>query len=279
MTTGNPLVSVCIPLFNGMPYLGEAIQSVLQQTFTDWELIITDDGSSDTSATCANGFKDPRIRYSANPRNLGPEGNWNQSLREARGRYAKLLCQDDRLHPDCLARQVEVLEQDRDCRISLVSCARSIIRPDGKRIMTSRWKRQRQVISPGSALRQIIRSGTNPVGEPAAALFRTESWRRLGGFSAREPYVIDLDFWCKLLTEGDCAYLPEVLCDFRVSAHSWSARLAGEHSRQYRRFAARIQSQHPDRITKYDLRLGAYKSRLGAYIRQVIFSLACHGNL
>jgi glycosyltransferase involved in cell wall biosynthesis len=278
MSAGRPLVSVCIPLYNGMPFIKEAVQSVLNQTLYDWELVITDDHSTDDAAAHIARFNDPRIRYMVNPGAPGPEGNWNACLHEARGRYAKLLCQDDLLHPDCLNLQVQVLEQDTTQKASLVTCARRIIRPDGKPLMTSRWKKRRETIPARDALQQIVRSGTNPVGEPCAVMFRTADWKRAGGFSASEPYVIDLDFWCKLLDLGDCIYLPVSLSDFRISSRSWSARLAGEHSRQYSRFAARIRKNHPGMISKNDLRIGILKSRLGAYVRQVIFRLACHGN-
>jgi glycosyltransferase involved in cell wall biosynthesis len=278
MSADHPLVSVCIPLFNGMPFIEEAVQSVLNQTLPDWELVITDDHSTDDAPARIARFNDPRIRYMLNPGDPGPEGNWNACLLEARGRYAKLLCQDDLLHPDCLKLQVQALEQDTTQKAGLVTCARRIIRPDGKPLMTSRWKKHRETIPAHHALQQIVRSGTNPVGEPCAVMFRTADWKRAGGFSASEPYVIDLDFWCKLLDLGDCIHLPTPLCDFRISAQSWSARLAGEQSRQYGRFATRLRESHPGIISKNDLRMGICKSRLGAYVRHMIFRLASYGN-
>ena len=89
--TGSPLVSVCIPTYRGMPHLRAAIDSVLAQTLSDFELVVIDDNSPDDSFAIASSYGDRRIRCLRNPRNLGPEGNWNRCLAEAKGRYVKLL--------------------------------------------------------------------------------------------------------------------------------------------------------------------------------------------
>src|SRR5512134_2699028 len=124
-TNPTPTVSVCIPTYRGAAHVAAAIESVLRQSFTDFELIISDDNSPDATVEIAAGYKDARIRLLRNPRNLGAEGNWNRCLAAARGRYFKLLPQDDVLVADCLERQVAVLEQDDERRLALVFCART----------------------------------------------------------------------------------------------------------------------------------------------------------
>jgi hypothetical protein len=126
-------------------------------------------------------------------------------------------------------------------------------------------------VSGTDAIRQIIRCGTNPVGEPGAVLFRMADWKELSGFCARFPYVIDLDFWVKLLRRGDCFYLSDALCDFRISPQSWSLRLAGEQSRQFSGFIQELAPAHRGR----DVLFGMWKARAGAFLRQIIYFFIC----
>ena len=130
-----PKVSVCIPTYRGAQTIGPAIASVLAQTFTDFELIVIDDGSPDETATIVAGFEDSRITYVRNASNLGPEGNWNRCLEMARGTYFKLLPHDDLLHPHCLERQAAVLDQDAEHGVALVFSAREVLTPAGQTVM------------------------------------------------------------------------------------------------------------------------------------------------
>src|SRR5687767_10059373 len=129
-------VSVCIPSYRGAAHVAATIESVLAQTFSDFELLIVDDHSPDETALVVGRYRDNRIRFVRNERNVGPQGNWNRCLQLARGRYFKLLPQDDLLAPQCLARQVDVLEADRSQRLALVFSARTIIDANGRAIMT-----------------------------------------------------------------------------------------------------------------------------------------------
>ena len=94
-----PRVSVLIPTFNYARYLPEAIESVMQQDFREFELLIADDASTDASADiiCHYAAKDARIRFTIHSRNLGMVANWNWCLSEAKGEYVKFLFGDDRL--------------------------------------------------------------------------------------------------------------------------------------------------------------------------------------
>src|SRR5690242_10061173 len=136
-----PSVSICIPTYRGTAHLGAAIDSVLAQTYRDFELLIIDDNSPDDTAHLVARYDDPRIRYLRNTSNLGPEGNWNRCLAEARGKYFKLLPHDDLLTPNCLERQVSVLEDDASERLAFVFCARRIIDSRGRWIGTRGYPR------------------------------------------------------------------------------------------------------------------------------------------
>src|SRR4051812_14822954 len=128
-----PAVSVCIPVFNGGPVIEETMGSVLAQTFTDLELVVIDNCSTDDTVARAQAVDDPRVRVVVNDTNIGMCGNWNRCLEEASAEYVKIVCADDVLYSDCLARQVRLLSEQPDA--VLATGTRDIIDDDGRRLM------------------------------------------------------------------------------------------------------------------------------------------------
>lgn len=114
MTSHMPLVSIGMPVYNGESFLEQAIDAVLAQTFTDFELIISDNGSSDrTQEIClAYAAKDSRIRYYRNQTNIGAAGNYNRVFELASGQYFKWASHDDWFAPEYLEKCLEVLEKE-----------------------------------------------------------------------------------------------------------------------------------------------------------------------
>ncbi len=108
----NPRVSIGLPVFNGANYVGQALDSILRQTFEDFELIISDNASTDdTPAICQSyAARDRRIRYVRSDRNRGASPNWNHTFELASGDYFKWAAHDDVLHPEYLARTVAVMD-------------------------------------------------------------------------------------------------------------------------------------------------------------------------
>jgi glycosyltransferase involved in cell wall biosynthesis len=268
-----PRVSVCIPTYNGQAYLGPAIESVLAQTLTDLEVVVIDDGSTDATPDVVARLRDPRLRYLRNERNLGPQGNWNRCLEEARGRYFKLLPHDDLLRPTCLERQVAVLEADRDERIALVACARDVIGPD-ERVLMRRGFGPRDARVPGpQAARACVRRGTNLIGEPGAGLARLSLVRRVGAYDGSQPYVIDLDYWFRLLEHGDLHCIAEPLAAFRVSSRSWSVAIGARQTRDFREFVHRMQRTGRVRPSALDHLAGSVSTRLNTLARLAFYRL------
>src|SRR5215510_10355296 len=116
MSESQCLLSVGLAVYNGEEFLDEAIRSILAQTLTNFELIISDNASTDrTSEICQKYVRiDPRIRYHRNEANIGGANNENQTFRMARGKYFRWAAHDDVLAPTLLARCVEVLEERPD---------------------------------------------------------------------------------------------------------------------------------------------------------------------
>lgn len=270
----SPAVSVCIPTYRGAATLGAAIASVLAQTWTDFELVVIDDGSPDDTRAVVDGFNDPRLVYLRNATNLGPEGNWNRCLAQARGRYFKLLPHDDLLHPDCLARQVAVLDADRDQRLALVFSARTVLGPAGKPLMRRGYPGAGTGVLPAQrVLRDCARRGTNLLGEPGAVLMRRSLAERVGAFDAAQPYVIDLDYWFRLLAHGDAFYCDETLASFRVSASQWSVAIGRRQDQDFNALLERVAERFRPplgRVERWRARLAA---RRNLWLRHVFYKL------
>jgi len=247
--------------------LSQTIDSVLAQSFSDFQLIIIDDNSPDDTETVVARYNDSRIRYLRNPSNLGPEGTWNLCLEEARGRYFKLLPQDDILYPNSLERQIEVLESDKHERIALVFGSRNIIDGNG-RILIRRGYRYGLGVVPGlDVIRRCVRNGTNLIGEPGNVLLRKSLADKIGKFTEKIPYVIDLDYWVRLLTHGDGFYLSDPISAFRVSSGSWSVAIGARQTEDFRRFIYKLSQQPGLGLSSTDIKVGNLKARWNTFMR------------
>lgn len=203
-----PKVSVLIPTYNYAFCLDETLQSVLSQTFQDFELIIIDDGSKDnTDEVMQKYLSDPRISYYKNEVNLGLVGNWNKCLSYAKGEYIKFLCADDKFRSDLLEKFVDVMEKYPN--VSLVVCNKTMF---GKSSVT--------VELPFSNLHKGIDiiyhtlSTKGWLGEPSSVMFR-KSNLDLGPFKVGLLWLPDWEMWIRQLTAGDCYIIPEPLVYIR----------------------------------------------------------------
>ena len=210
-----PKVSVLVPTYRYARFLPEAIESVLTQDFTDFELLISDDASSDGSAEIIRRYAagDPRIRWHVHEKNLGMVANWNWCLREARGDYVKFLFGDDRLASNQgLGRMAAML--DTEPRAVLAVTARLILDQHSRpleiwdELGAAGHKPGREVIA------RCLRYDRNLIGEPSAAMFRRQAGLR--GFDPAWRQLVDEEMWFHLLETGDFVYDPEPLCSYRL---------------------------------------------------------------
>ncbi len=105
-------VSVCVPTYNGAAFIEEALHSILNQTYQDFELLVVDDGSTDATLDIVQSFPDPRIQVHRNPERLGIPANWNRCLELAGGEFVCLFHQDDVMLPENLECKVQLLSAD-----------------------------------------------------------------------------------------------------------------------------------------------------------------------
>ena len=206
-----------MPTYNFAQFLPEAIESVLEQTFTDFEFLIIDDQSQDASAAVIQRYaeQDNRILFRVNDRNLGMVRNWNACLEQARGTYIKYLFGDDKLATrESLAKMVSVL--DTDPSVALVASARNVI-DDRSDLLSVRSECRVAGKSNGrTVIQDCLFEQRNKIGEPSVVLFRKNLGQR--GFNTAYQQLVDLELWFALLEQGDFYFINEPLCSFREHA-------------------------------------------------------------
>ena len=217
--TMSPKVSVCIPVRNGGDFLPLAVNSVLQQSFDDFELIIVDNCSTDGTVKWIEERLStaPNIRFYKNATNIGLVGNFNACLAYARGEYIKFLCADDLLLPDGLQRMSAAL--DADLSAVLVTGGRNLIDESGAAIAAQRYAAE-NVVLPGIEVINRCIFGKNYIGEPSAVMFRRRAAQR--GFQESLPHLMDLEMWFYLLEQGRMVSLADEVCAIRQYAGQMS---------------------------------------------------------
>jgi glycosyltransferase involved in cell wall biosynthesis len=215
-----PLVSVAMPVFNGARFVGAAVESVLSQTLSDFELVVVDDASTDESAETVSRFKDPRIRLFRNQANLGMTGNWNRSVALTEGRYVTMLHQDDLMLPDNLARKVAELESGA---VRWVASDCYQIDAQGTRIH-EHWFRHH--IATAVATRSQLLQFLTMFFVSNYVCFTTIMWeRRLmeesGTFNDDGRYCADVHMWLRMLHRARLGYIPE-----RLVLYRWAQNLS-----------------------------------------------------
>lgn len=209
-----PKISVCIDVYNYEAFLPEAIESVLRQDFTDFEVIVVDDCSKDRSFEIARDYaaKDSRVVAFRNPANLGMVRNRNACLRPARGEYIKILHADDFLCAnDALRKMADVLDGNRG--ISLAACAMQFVDPGSRKLHRWSWFEDRKAVTGTSVIAQCLREQRNLIGGPSATMFRRDKGMR--GFDERFFHSADWEMWLHLLEQGCFCAINEPLVAYR----------------------------------------------------------------
>jgi hypothetical protein len=276
VTSNPPAVSVIMTAFNREAYIAEAIESVLVQTFPDFELIVADDASTDRTLAIAREYeaRDRRVRVVVNERNLGQFPNRNYAASLARGRFLKFHDSDDLLYPHCLDIMVSLLEAEPAAGLGLTAGPGW---PGGPTpiLSTPRMNYQREFLGYG-----MFMCG------PDCAIFRTEVFQRLGGFPTDVGPAGDYVFWLRACAQHAVVLCPGDLFWYRVHAgqelrspsaareyarmggFGWRALAApgcplepGERELAKRNLAFNIAKQVWRDVRRSDVRLAAYRLR------------------
>lgn len=213
MPLKEPRVSVLMTIYNAEPYLKEAIDSIVAQTFGEWELIAIENGSSDGSRAILDSYQDERIRCFCLPENIGRTPALRYAFEQAGGEYIAVLDADDVSHPERFKKQVEYLDQH--CKVGLVGTWAEQINAASEVV---------DIFKPPASKHELSDAlgWSNPFVH-SSIMYRSIIASRVGGYPAE--YIYGQDYALVLSVERECevAMLGEALCKWRVLATSMTS--------------------------------------------------------
>lgn len=257
MSAITPKVSVIVPSYNHAPYLAQRLDSILAQTYQDFELIFLDDASPDqTQEVFARYAADPRIRAVFNEQNSGNVfKQWNRGLEMARGEYVWIAESDDCAHPELLATLVARLEGSLEAGVAY--CNSTVVDPEGKptglisdwsnEIAPQRWNADFSNEGRQEIRRYLVQRNTIP--NASAVVFRRALQRSLGPVRTDYRLCGDWAFWVAMLAQCSVHYVGRPLNQFRKhprSVTSRSHRESRDIEEQYRLVAEIAELYSPE---------------------------------
>lgn len=271
-----PLVSVCIPAYNNAGYIKETIDSILNQTYSNIELIISDDKSTDNTIEVIESIGDSRIKLYKNEKNLGMSGNWNRCLELCQGEFMKLICADDMLAKDAIEKEVNALLENPEA--VMVESDTRLVDLNGK--YKGWYKRRGNGLVEG---KKIARAGVfsqNYFGAPLANTFRRSAYEKVKGFDTNFVYILDYDFLIRIACLGKIYVIHEPLNFFRVrnDSNTGNVMSAGEKNRIYVAEHRYLIEKHASELhlSKFEIELSVLIRRLRCFAASVYLKLFVH---
>lgn len=205
--SNNPLISVVMATFNGERFIAEAIESVLNQTFADFEFIIIDDGSIDTTSKIIQSYNDGRIIYIKKDFNSGIADSLNIGIQRAKGKYIARMDDDDVCVPSRFEEQLKVFKKK-----DILFCGSNVIGNDGKPLRTP--EKHEEIF-----LELLFR---NPIFHPTVMIRKDELLKEL--YNSKSVPSEDYDLWSRLIFKGDFYQIQKPLLFCRIHQTSITAR-------------------------------------------------------
>jgi glycosyltransferase involved in cell wall biosynthesis len=247
-----PKVSICIPTYNTAKYLPFAINSVLEQSFTDFELVICDDGSTDNTPEICKSYTDLRMRYIRLPGKSGQAGNFNRCLKEARGEFVTILHADDYFLPGFLEDRVRRLSGNAE--LGFIFGAVQVVDREGAEIsISSRWTEDHSFMR-GELLEPLLQGC---ILSPPSLMLRRTAAEKAGPFRTDLTWGHDWEWALRLAEQFANYYVSTPLSAYRVHDESGTAEQlnAAKNGSQERR----ILQQTIARLTASDKRMAKLK--------------------
>lgn len=219
-----PLVSICIPAYNNAAYIKETIDSVLNQTYQNIELVVVDDNSKDNTYEIVSSIPDKRVKAYKNEKNLGMSGNWNRCLELVTGEFIKLICADDLIAQDAIEKEAKALMENPTA--VLVSSDSKLVDMQGKTHGTYKRYGKAGLVDGKKVAKKGLRS-QNYFGAPLANMIRRNALEKVVGFDTDFVYILDYDFFMRLACLGDIFVIHEPLNGFRIRDDSNTGQVMG----------------------------------------------------
>jgi glycosyltransferase involved in cell wall biosynthesis len=270
-----PFVSVIIPVLNGERYIATCLDSVIQQSYSNLEILVANNLSTDHTLDIVNSYGDPRIRVLPDPKHqLRLHDNWTRAMIEANGEFVKIVCHDDLLLDGCISAQVDLLQRYEE---AVLTCSRRRIIDDrGKLLIRARGlghlvRHDDVALLNGRTIaHECTRAGSNLLGEPASVLIRRTALPEVP-FDYRWTFALDIEFYMRCIGQKDAVVDGRVLSCFRVSPRQLSASLASRQAEEMKVFFTEMALRYPGDISRTDLQIGKMKSKLLVQARRLLY--------
>lgn len=230
----SPLVSICIPTYNGEEFLQEALDSIRIQDYPNLEVVVSDDQSIDATLDIVSRFREsvtfPVKTFSHSPKGIG--ANWNNSIKGASGTFIKFLFQDDVLQPKCITKMVEKMILQPE--LGIVACQRDFIVQGKESTVINQWIEKYQNLQEeyeGTSydkggyylldasifsMSSFDSSPLNKIGEPPTVLFKKSLVKEVGYFREDLKQILDYEFYYRALKRYPILIIKEPLISFRI---------------------------------------------------------------
>lgn len=262
-------ILVFVPTYNSEKYLRQCLDSVIQQTFQDWQCVISDDASTDKSVEIAREYekKDSRFKVLTHDKNVGAANNWNRAKENNNSFATKILCADDYLFKDALKEQLDILQRNQT---AIVFSERYIVFPSGKKLHP-RLPKYVSNISFNEAFKLYINLGRNIFGEPVTALFRTDLFIKSEGFYPKFEYSLDTSGYMAIARGHDVTFDNSVVGAFRVSKSQWSHKLRGKQFSHIFEFIDHLIEVEGIQVRKTEVLIGKIKVMSANLLRVFLY--------
>lgn len=219
----NNKVSICIPTYNGEKYIKKTIESILNQTFDNYEVIIVDDGSTDNTINIIKSYNNPKFKIISKEKSKGMVYNWNRCFDYADGKYILFLFQDDIITPNCLEEKVNVMDNNDEIVFSYSASA--IIDENDRVRLIRKYHRKRKIFYGKNQIKKSFYLSKNIYGEPSNILFRKSICDMSDKFCTNLNYTPDIEYSLRISKFGKVAYINKTLTRFRISSSSMTRKL------------------------------------------------------
>lgn len=228
MRQENPRVTVLMPVYNGGKYLREAFESILNQTFTDFEFLVINDGSTDASAEIIESYADTRIRFVQNDANLGLIATLNKGLDLARGEYIARMDQDDISLPERLAKQVAFMESHPEVGV----CGTWLMVSSEKKNYIQKYS----IYSEEIKCSMLYYCG---VAHPSVIIRKNIILQNHLYYDENYANAEDYELWVRFFNHAQFANLPEALLRY----HICSTQMSSVYEKEQKRTASRVREK------------------------------------
>jgi glycosyltransferase involved in cell wall biosynthesis len=208
-----PALSICVTTYNRANWIATSLETILNQSYSDFELIVVDNASTDNTQDVVHSIRDPRLRYVRNAVNCGLVPNQNRAIAEASGDLIAIYHDDDFYHPDIVKRSVEILNNHPN--VGMVCSAIYVLEPDFPEQVRSLDRMPLAPITPGHIVRRELLHRWDCRIPAPTAMVRRKCYEDAGVFKPEFAGGADRELWLRILRNWDLAYISEPMARLR----------------------------------------------------------------